>query len=121
MPVPESEPSLLQDIAVDGWALTLLSKRHVGYASTCQTVGMNFGYFTSITIFLALNDASFCNRFLRAADSSSLEGLVSLTLYMRFWAFAYAVVTAVVWVAKREKPPSPSYASPHFLSALNPL
>jgi MFS transporter, PAT family, solute carrier family 33 (acetyl-CoA transportor), member 1 len=25
-----------QDIAVDGWALTLLSRRHVGYAATCQ-------------------------------------------------------------------------------------
>ena len=25
-----------QDIAVDGWALTLLARRHVGYAATCQ-------------------------------------------------------------------------------------
>lgn len=25
-----------QDIAVDGWALTLLSRRHIGYAATCQ-------------------------------------------------------------------------------------
>ena len=104
----DSSRGASQDIAVDGWALTLLSKRHVGYASTCQTVGMNFGYFTSITIFLALNDANFCNRFLRAADSPSSDGLVSLTLYMRFWSFAYAVVTAVVWAVKRERPPVPS-------------
>jgi hypothetical protein len=27
-----------QDIAVDGWALTLLSRRHVGYAATCQVM-----------------------------------------------------------------------------------
>lgn len=35
------------------------------WASTCQTVGMNAGYFTSFTVFLALNDASFCNAWLR--------------------------------------------------------
>ena len=32
------------------------------WASTCQTVGMNTGYFASFTLFLALNDAGFCNR-----------------------------------------------------------
>ena len=54
-----------QDIAVDGWALTLLSKQHVSWAATCQSVGMNVGYFLSFTVFLALNDASFCNAYLR--------------------------------------------------------
>lgn len=34
------------------------------YASTCQTVGMNAGYFASFTVFLALNDPSFCARWL---------------------------------------------------------
>lgn len=28
-----------QDIAVDGWALTMLSKKNVGLASTCNSVG----------------------------------------------------------------------------------
>jgi hypothetical protein len=28
-----------QDIAVDGWAISMLSKANVGYASTCQTIG----------------------------------------------------------------------------------
>jgi len=28
-----------QDIAVDGWALTMLSKKNVGMASTCNSVG----------------------------------------------------------------------------------
>lgn len=54
-----------QDIAVDGWALTLLSKQNIGWASTCQTVGMNIGYFASFTVFLALNDPDFCNTYFR--------------------------------------------------------
>ena len=32
-----------QDIAVDGWALTMLSRHNVGYASICNTIGQAFG------------------------------------------------------------------------------
>lgn len=39
-----------QDIAVDGWALTILSKESLSYASTAQTIGLNIGYFMSFTI-----------------------------------------------------------------------
>lgn len=38
-----------QDIAVDGWALTLLSEENLSYASTAQTIGLNTGYFLSFT------------------------------------------------------------------------
>ncbi|CAD7003747.1 unnamed protein product [Ceratitis capitata] len=34
-----------QDIAVDGWALTMLKRCNVGYASTCNSVGQTAGYF----------------------------------------------------------------------------
>ncbi|KAJ3218623.1 hypothetical protein HK099_004994 [Clydaea vesicula] len=48
-----------QDIAVDGWALTLLSDKNKAYASTAQTIGLTTGYFLSFTVFLALNSAEF--------------------------------------------------------------
>jgi hypothetical protein len=51
--------SATQDIAVDGWALTLLSKENINYASTAQTVGLTTGYFLSFTVFLALNSPEF--------------------------------------------------------------
>ncbi|KAJ1920948.1 hypothetical protein H4219_001001 [Mycoemilia scoparia] len=41
--------SATQDVAVDGWALTLLSEENLSYASTCQTIGLNCGYFLSFT------------------------------------------------------------------------
>ncbi|GJJ13956.1 hypothetical protein Clacol_008213 [Clathrus columnatus] len=50
-----------QDIAVDGWALTLLSPENLSYASTCQTFGLNTGYFASFTVFLALNSEDFAH------------------------------------------------------------
>ena len=34
-----------QDITVDGWALTMLSRDNVGYASVCNSIGQSFGYF----------------------------------------------------------------------------
>jgi len=50
---------LCTDIAVDGWALTLLSQENLSYASTAQTVGLNTGYFCSFTVFLAFNSTEF--------------------------------------------------------------
>jgi len=48
-----------QDIAVDGWALEMLAAPHRGYAATCQTIGLNIGYFVSFTVFLAFNSPDF--------------------------------------------------------------
>jgi PAT family acetyl-CoA transporter-like MFS transporter 1 len=47
------------DIAVDGWALTLLSPANLSYASTAQTIGLAVGYTMSFTVFLALNSVEF--------------------------------------------------------------
>ncbi|WPT11235.1 Putative membrane protein [Picochlorum sp. SENEW3] len=91
-----------QDIAVDGWALTLLSRKNVGYAATCQTIGMNIGYFSSFTIFLALNDPAFCAAYF-GMDKNG-PPLVSLKQYLEIWGWAYLVVTLFVGVLKKERP-----------------
>uniref|UniRef100_A0A914NVC7 Acetyl-coenzyme A transporter 1 n=1 Tax=Meloidogyne incognita TaxID=6306 RepID=A0A914NVC7_MELIC len=52
-----------QDIAVDGWALTMLSRKNVGYASTCNVVGQTIGVFLGNVVFLALQSKEFANRF----------------------------------------------------------
>lgn len=72
------------------------------YASTCQTVGMNLGYFTSFTVFLALNDPDFCNSYLRAKGSERPQGLILLSHYLSFWGWAYLIITVCVWLFKRE-------------------
>ncbi|OMJ07994.1 putative membrane protein, partial [Smittium culicis] len=76
--------SATQDIAVDGWALTLLSKENLAYASTCQTIGLNCGYFLSFTVFLAFNTVDFSNKYFRSVPLD--YGLVQLGQYMRWWA-----------------------------------
>lgn len=65
-----------QDIAVDGWALTMLSRENVGYASTCNSVGQTAGYFLGNVLFLALESADFCNKYLRIEPKPT--GIVTL-------------------------------------------
>ncbi|GAW80061.1 acetyl-CoA transporter [Plasmodium gonderi] len=49
-----------QDIAVDGWALTMLSEENKGLASTCNILGQNIGYCVSQLSFLTLNNKNIC-------------------------------------------------------------
>ena len=49
-----------QDIAVDGWALTILSKGNRELQAMCQTVGQTFGYALGFPVFLALNSSRVC-------------------------------------------------------------
>lgn len=80
-----------QDIAVDGWALTLLTPSNVSYASTAQTVGLTAGHFMSYTVFLALNASDFANKWFRTVPSD--DGLVSHAGYLTFWGWMYIIVT----------------------------
>lgn len=90
-----------QDIAVDGWALTLLTPGNVSYASTAQTVGLTAGHFMSYTVFLAFNAADFANKWFRTVPSD--EGLLSLGGYLKFWGWAYIIVTIGLGLLKREE------------------
>uniref|UniRef100_A0A0N4XXH4 Acetyl-coenzyme A transporter 1 (inferred by orthology to a human protein) n=1 Tax=Nippostrongylus brasiliensis TaxID=27835 RepID=A0A0N4XXH4_NIPBR len=93
----------IQDIAVDGWALTILSRfnffhiififhdlfcitsylcvvlrKNVGYASTCNAVGQTTGYFLGNVVFLSLESADFANTFIRSADNQKTYGIIDL-------------------------------------------
>ncbi|KAK4187318.1 acetyl-coenzyme A transporter 1-domain-containing protein [Podospora australis] len=90
-----------QDIAVDGWALTLLSSANVSYASTAQTVGLTAGQFMSHTVFLAFSSKEFANRYFRTEPLD--HGLVSLGGYLTFWGWGYILVTLGLALLKREE------------------
>jgi PAT family acetyl-CoA transporter-like MFS transporter 1 len=91
-----------QDIAVDGWALTLLSKENLAFASTAQTVGLTAGQFLSYTVFLAFNSKDFANKWFRPLNAPGETGLMELDSYLTFWGWAYLVVTLGLAVMKRE-------------------
>ncbi|KAL3862609.1 hypothetical protein ACJMK2_008565 [Sinanodonta woodiana] len=90
-----------QDIAVDGWALTMLSRRNVGWASTCNSVGQTAGYFLGNVVFLALESADFCNKYLRSEPQS--EGVVTLASFLYYSGIVFFISTTLVWLLKQEK------------------
>lgn len=89
-----------QDIAVDGWALTMLKKQNVGHASTCNSVGQTAGFFLSYVLFMALESPSFCNMYLRAEPQDT--GIVTLPGFLYFWGWVFVLSTTVVAVMKKE-------------------
>ncbi|EJT48002.1 hypothetical protein A1Q1_03040 [Trichosporon asahii var. asahii CBS 2479] len=93
-----------QDIAVDGWALTLLSPPNLSYASTAQTIGLGIGSALAFTVFLALNSVDFANRYFRSVPAD--VPLVTLGPYMKFWGLIYLVVTVWLVFFKTEDPVS---------------
>ena len=101
-----------QDIAVDGWALTMLSKQNRGRGPICNSIGQNIGYFLSFVGFLALNDVEASEtlwRPLLRLPSNPTQGLVRLRGFLRFMGFLMLGTTLVVAVFKRELPtPTPT-------------
>ncbi|KAF2704051.1 hypothetical protein K504DRAFT_463127 [Pleomassaria siparia CBS 279.74] len=92
-----------QDIAVDGWALTLLSEENLSFASTAQTVGLTGGQFLSYTVFLAFNSKDFANKWFRPVSAPLDTGLMTLDGYLKFWGWAYLLVTLGLAVMKKEE------------------
>jgi len=90
-----------QDIAVDGWALTMLSRRNVGYGSVCNTIGQSLGAFIANQGFIALSDEDWCHRFLGVEQGTTF---VTLSGFMKFWGIVFLVTTLVIWFFKSESP-----------------
>lgn len=108
-----------QDIAVDGWALTILSRENVGHASTCNSVGQTAGYFLGYTIFLALESKEFCNSYLRLEPQD--KGLVDLPGFLFFWGLVFIIVTTLVWLLKKEAREPHTEIKEDILSAYSQL
>uniref|UniRef100_A0A1I8ES88 Acetyl-coenzyme A transporter 1 n=1 Tax=Wuchereria bancrofti TaxID=6293 RepID=A0A1I8ES88_WUCBA len=89
-----------QDIAVDGWALTMLSKENVGHASTCNAAGQTAGFFLGNVMFLTLDSPDFANRFFR--NKPEPFGLVNLSGFIFFWGWVFLITTTLVLIFKEE-------------------
>jgi len=77
-----------QDIAVDGWALTMLRKENANYQATCNAAGQTFGYAMGFTGFTVLDHFK----------------LLSLSNFLMANGALFLSVTALVAIGKTEKP-----------------
>jgi MFS transporter, PAT family, solute carrier family 33 (acetyl-CoA transportor), member 1 len=92
-----------QDITVDGWALTMLSRQNVSYASTCNALGQVLGLFLANQGFIVLSDPGWCQRVLGLA-----QPLIDLSSFMCFWGVVFVVLTIFVMIFKKEVEPESS-------------
>lgn len=92
-----------QDIVVDGWALTMLKRSNIGYASTCNTVGQTAGYFIGNIVFIALESANFSNKYIRSKENQSSKGIVTFESFLLYNGIVYLIVTVLVAIFRREK------------------
>ncbi|CAD5217386.1 unnamed protein product [Bursaphelenchus xylophilus] len=89
-----------QDIAVDGWALTMLSRKNVGYASSCNVVGQTVGFFMGNVVFLTLQSKDFANKWIRSTPQD--KGIVEFDDFVFFWGCVFIVSTTLVFIFKKE-------------------
>mmetsp|Transcript_159174 Transcript_159174/g.296697 ORF Transcript_159174/g.296697 Transcript_159174/m.296697 type:complete len:431 (-) Transcript_159174:30-1322(-) len=71
-----------QDIAVDGWALTMLRSENAGYASTCNAVGQTLGFTIGFMV--------------------PMSKVVSLPSFLMFWGSVFVASTVAVAIFKGE-------------------
>jgi len=90
-----------QDIVVDGWALTLLSRRNAGAAANCNAAGQTLGAFFGYGFFMALSDPEFCNKWLRS--ESSPNPMITTASFFAFWGTAFIGLTILIAALKSEK------------------
>uniref|UniRef100_A0A1A9ZLW7 Major facilitator superfamily (MFS) profile domain-containing protein n=1 Tax=Glossina pallidipes TaxID=7398 RepID=A0A1A9ZLW7_GLOPL len=89
-----------QDIAVDGWALTMLKSCNVSYASTCNSVGQTAGYFFGYVTFIAFESKDFCNKYLRSIPKE--HGMITLPEFLWFCGWCFLLATTLVAIFKKE-------------------
>ena len=89
-----------QDIAVDGWALTMLPKQYVGWASTCNSVGQTAGYFIGNVVLLTLESSHFANTYVRSQPQDG--GFVTLSGFIFFWGIFFLFGSLAICGFKRE-------------------
>jgi MFS transporter, PAT family, solute carrier family 33 (acetyl-CoA transportor), member 1 len=90
-----------QDIAVDGWALTMLQRKNVGHAATCNAVGQTAGGFIGYVVFLVLESTEFCNKYVFSEPQP--VGLVTLSGFLKFWGLVFVGTTVLIALLKKEQ------------------
>lgn len=88
-----------QDIAVDGWALTMLSKKNVGYAPVSNSIGQAVGMLLAGQGLLRLTDPVWCNQTFGLAAPVFTVGN-----FFSFIGWIFIVVTITITILKKESP-----------------
>ncbi|XP_060852728.1 acetyl-coenzyme A transporter 1-like [Rhopalosiphum padi] len=90
-----------QDIVVDGWALTMLKKNNVVYASTCNGVGAPLGIMMGSFFLVLFTSENFCNKYLRFTPVTG--GILTKEYLFYCLAVLFILITTLILIFKKEK------------------
>ncbi|CAI6343822.1 unnamed protein product [Macrosiphum euphorbiae] len=90
-----------QDIAVDGWALTMLKKNNVGFASICNASGMAIGVIISYVCSILLTSEDFSNQYLRF--SPDVGGVITMKSLFYVLGIFFILISTLIAMFKKEK------------------
>ncbi|VDO00896.1 unnamed protein product [Rodentolepis nana] len=90
-----------QDIAVDGWAISMLSKRNLGWAPTCQTTGQSIGILVGSTLFMVFESPDMCNDHFRSTPIPG-KGFISFSGFLYACGVLFTISTIPVGLFKKE-------------------
>ena len=93
-----------QDVAVDGWSLTMLRPANLGLAATCNSVGMQLGWLLGFVVFttLGMGGWEYYNVMFNIYPLSESMEYVTLAQFFLFWGLVYLVTTSCVAIFLRE-------------------
>ncbi|CAH1724858.1 unnamed protein product [Aphis gossypii] len=97
-----------QDIIVDSWALTMLKKNNVSYASTCNFIGLFLGMLIGSSSPILLSSEEFCNKYLRLTPGSG--GIITIKNIILLWSVVILIIATFVTIFKKEKDIKLEYA-----------
>jgi len=91
----------VQDVAVDGWVLTILTEDYISYGPATQTIGLMLGSLISYNLFIPLNSTYFCNKYLYSAPK--IEPLLTVETFWYLNALFVLGITVFVHFFVKEK------------------
>ena len=91
----------IQDIAVDGWWVTIVKPENLVHAGSAQLIGLEIGGFISTTVFIALNSVEFWNNYIYSIPHS--EPILNEISYMKGWAVIFILMSVYTFIFSSEK------------------
>lgn len=96
----------LQDIAVDGWQLTLLDEGWLVWGSVSQSIGQTLGSLFGSSFLIQLNSVKFCNDYLYSQPND--KPILEITTFFYLVGGLILIITVLIHFLKSERNPQNS-------------
>ena len=109
----------IQDIAVDGWNLTLLKNENLGWGAVAQGVGQSIGILFGGNILIQLSSTKFCNYYFYAVPRD--DPLFNLNTFLLMFAIIILLINVWIHFFVKERNPKTMNEYPNIWALIKEL